>query len=89
MSKFTDFLQKSKTYSDLRSKILKVTTSQQLIDIAKQGGFTISESDLEQSKSKLSDKELETAAGGAGGANCIQILNTEVCNITQMKLICR
>ena len=86
MSQLSDFIQKAKGDSNLSGKIKAATSVQQLIDLAKGAGYTISESDLKQSKSKLSDKELEAAAGG-GAQGCVNIDNTKVCTFTGV-LIC-
>ena len=50
--------------SALQQKLQGVTDLGAIVDIAKEAGFTISVEELEQAQMKLSDEQLDGAAGG-------------------------
>ena len=50
--------------SALQQKLQGVTDPGVIVDIAKEAGFTISVEELEQAQMKLSDEQLDGAAGG-------------------------
>ena len=50
--------------SALQQKLQRVTDPGAIVDIAKEAGFKISVEELEQAQMKLSDEQLDGAAGG-------------------------
>ena len=61
------FLEKVKADTSLQEKLKAAGSNEAAIEIAKEAGFAITAEDIMQSATvELSDKELETAAGGFG-----------------------
>ena len=59
------FLEKVKGDTGLQEKLTAAGDYDAVIAIAKEAGFSISADDFKSAQSKLSDEELEGAAGGA------------------------
>ena len=70
------FLEKVKADTSLQEKLKAAADSDAVLAIAKEAGFSISADDLKNAQSKVSDEELEGAAGGKwevggdGGIGC-------------------
>ena len=62
------FLEKVKANSNLQEKLKAAADSDAVLAIAKEAGFSISADDLTMAQSKLSEEELEGAAGGTSPA---------------------
>ena len=63
------FLEKVKSDTELQEKLKAAASPEAAIEIAKEAGFSINAEDIQSMQSatvELSDKELETAAGGFG-----------------------
>ena len=58
------FLEKVKADTSLQEKLKAAPDSDAVLAIAKEAGFSISSDDLIKAQSKVSDEELEAAAGG-------------------------
>ena len=58
------FLEKVKGDTSLKEKLKAASDADGVVAIAKEAGFSISADDLKNAQSKVSDKELENAAGG-------------------------
>ena len=59
------FLEKVKADTTLQEKLKAAADANAVVEIAKEAGFSISADDLNKAQSKeLSDKELESVAGG-------------------------
>ena len=61
------FLEKVKGDINLQEKLKAATNNDAVTAIAKEAGFSISADDLKNTKSELSDEELEGVAGGRPG----------------------
>ena len=68
------FLGKVKDDTSLQEKLKAAADSDAILAIAKEAGFSISEADLKQAQSDLSEQELE---GAAGGVNPFCVLEPE------------
>ena len=67
------FLEKVKGDTSLQEKLKAASTPEAAMDIAKAAGFSITAEDIQSMQSatvKLSDEELEEAAGGSWGISC-------------------
>ena len=62
------FIEKVQGDTRLQEKLKAAADSDAVVAIAKETGFMISADDLKNAQSKLSDEELEGAAGGIGPA---------------------
>ena len=58
------FLEKVKADTSLQEKLKAAVDSDAVLAIAKDAGFSISADDLKNAQSKVSEEELENAAGG-------------------------
>ena len=58
------FIEKVKGNTTLQEKLKAAADADAVLAIAKEAGFSISADDLKKAQSELSDKELESAAGG-------------------------
>ena len=58
------FLEKAKTDTSLQEKLKGASYSNSIAAIAKEAGFEIPAETFAEAQSKVSDKELETIAGG-------------------------
>jgi len=58
------FLEKVKGDTSLQEKLKEASDSDAVLAIAKEAGFSISDDDLKNAQSELSDEELEGVAGG-------------------------
>ena len=59
------FLEKVKSDTSLQEKLKAAADADAVLAIAKEAGFSVSVDDLKSAQSKLSEEELEGAAGGA------------------------
>ena len=59
------FLEKVKADTSLQEKLKGAADADAALAIAKEAGFSISADDLKNAQSKVSEEELEGAAGGA------------------------
>ena len=59
------FLEKVKTDTSLQEKLKAAADANAVAAIAKEAGFSISADDLTKAQSEISEKELESVAGGA------------------------
>ena len=67
------FLEKVKGDTSLQEKLNGAADADTVVEIAKEAGFSITAEDIQSMQSatvKLSDEELETAAGGACDWRC-------------------
>lgn len=69
------FLAQVQSDNRLQEKIKSACDADTLVSIAKGSGFMISADDLKNSQSRISDEELEGAAGGATG--CVIFCHTQ------------
>ena len=58
------FLEKVKADASLQEKLRAAGDADAVLAIAKEAGFSISAEDLTKAQSEVSDKDLESAAGG-------------------------
>ena len=65
------FLEKVKGDTSLQEKLKATADSGVVLAIAKDAGFSISAEDLTKAQSEVSDKELESAAGGCTDGWCL------------------
>lgn len=73
------FLQACRDDAGLRERISQATTAEDAVSIAKAAGFSIEPSELLAASRGLTDKELESVAGGKDYGN------TFICNFTENK----
>ena len=59
------FLEKVKADTSLQEKLKAAADTNAVAAIAKEAGFSISADDLTKAQSEISEKELESVAGGA------------------------
>ncbi|MDR3239437.1 MAG: hypothetical protein LBT44_05060 [Clostridiales bacterium] len=90
MSKLSDFYKQSETNGDLRKALESANNKykgdanpdrekvySEIISIAGNHGTTLSRGDFDAPKGELSDSELQTVAGGAGGC----LISNAGCNV--------
>ena len=72
------FLEKVQSDTELQEKLKIASSSEAAIEIAKETGFVITTEDIQSMQSaKVSDEELEGAAGGGSGLyGCPPVSNT-------------
>ena len=72
------FLEKVKSDTELQEKLKAATTPEAGLEIAKDAGFSITTEDIQSMQSaRVSDEELEGAAGGGSGLyGCPPVSNT-------------
>lgn len=86
-SQLQDFLKKVKNDSGLQAKLKNANSAQSVVETAKEAGFTINASELEMAKAEISEKDLESVAGGGG--DCIQLMATTACTMpTNVPYLC-
>ena len=67
------FLEKVKGDTSIQEKLNGAADADTVVEIAKEAGFAITAEDIQSMQSatvKLSDEELEEAAGGSWGISC-------------------
>ena len=63
------FLEKVKADTSLQEKLNAAADADDVVEIAKEAGFSITAEDMQSSTVELSDEELEGAAGGGTRAD--------------------
>ena len=80
------FIAKAKDDQSIQEKLKSAKSSEDIVGIAKEAGFSISADDLKQAQSEISGQELEATAGGQCWHSCniTHAMQTNLCASVQI-----